>query len=157
MTTPVTLLTQADCHLCERAKQVFDRVRREFPLTITEVGFRTTEGHQLATEAGVLFAPGVLLDGEPFAYGRLSERKLRKNPEHPPHPGAITTKELAIDTLYLLALLACPVGMGLMMWFMMRGQHGDKNHTTDQKHEIGRLRSEVDYLQQQASKNNRPG
>ena len=62
-----------------------------------------------------------------------------------------------MNTLYLLALLACPVGMGLMMWFMMRGQHDGKNHTPDQKHEIGRLRSEVDYLQQQASKNNRPG
>ncbi|QGK70260.1 DUF2933 domain-containing protein [Allosaccharopolyspora coralli] len=62
-----------------------------------------------------------------------------------------------MNTLYLLALLACPVGMGLMMWFMMRGQHGGKDQTTDQKHEIGRLRSEVDYLHQQASKDNRPG
>jgi len=26
----------------------------------------------------VLFAPGVLLDGKPFGYGRLSERKLRR-------------------------------------------------------------------------------
>jgi len=26
----------------------------------------------------VLFAPGVLLDGHPFSFGRLSERKLRK-------------------------------------------------------------------------------
>lgn len=78
MTTHVTLLTQADCHLCEHAKQVLDRVRREFPLTITEIDLQTAEGHQLATEAGMLFAPGVLLDGEPFTYGRLSERKLRK-------------------------------------------------------------------------------
>ncbi|QGK70259.1 thioredoxin family protein [Allosaccharopolyspora coralli] len=78
MTTHVTLLTQADCHLCEHAQQVLDRVSREYPLSITEVDLRTTEGHQLAAEAGVLFAPGVLLDDEPFAYGRLSERKLRK-------------------------------------------------------------------------------
>jgi hypothetical protein len=25
-----------------------------------------------------MFAPGVLVDGEPFSYGRLSERKLRR-------------------------------------------------------------------------------
>ena len=64
--------------MCEHARQVLDGVSQEFPLTITEIDLRTTGGHQLAVEAGVLFAPGVLLDGEPFAYGRLSERKLRK-------------------------------------------------------------------------------
>ena len=26
----------------------------------------------------MLFAPGVLVDGRPFSYGRLSERKLRR-------------------------------------------------------------------------------
>jgi hypothetical protein len=26
----------------------------------------------------VLFAPGILVDGEPFGYGRLSEKKLRR-------------------------------------------------------------------------------
>lgn len=62
-----------------------------------------------------------------------------------------------MDALYLLALLACPVGMGLMMWFMMRGQHGGKKHATDQEHEISRLRSEVDNLRQQANKDIRPG
>lgn len=35
-------------------------------------------GRRLAIENRVLFGPGVLLDGRPFGYGRLSERTLRK-------------------------------------------------------------------------------
>ncbi len=29
-----------------------------------------------------------------------------------------------MDPLYILALLACPVGMGAMMWFMSKGMMG---------------------------------
>jgi hypothetical protein len=76
--TPVTLLTQADCALCEHAKRVLARVADDHPLTVTEVPLTTDEGRRLAADAGVLFAPGVLLDGEPFTHGRLSERKLRR-------------------------------------------------------------------------------
>jgi len=28
-------------------------------------------------KGGLLFPPGILIDGEPFSYGRPSERKLR--------------------------------------------------------------------------------
>lgn len=63
----VTLLTQPNCTLCHHAKQVLARVARD-----------GDEGRRLAADAGVLFAPGVLLDGRPFGYGRVSERKLRK-------------------------------------------------------------------------------
>jgi glutaredoxin len=76
--TAVTLLTQTDCTLCEHAKQVLARVAADHPLTVSEIGLHTDEGRRLAAEAGVAFAPGILLDGQPFAYGRLSERKLRR-------------------------------------------------------------------------------
>lgn len=76
--THVTLLTQADCSLCDHAKQVLARVGKEHPLSVQEVSMDTANGRELGLRHGVLFAPGVLLDGESFGYGRLSERRLRK-------------------------------------------------------------------------------
>ena len=80
MTAPVqiTLLTQPSCGMCELAKGILARLADEYPLSVTEVDLRSDEGKRLAAEAGVLFAPGVLVDGQPFSYGRLSERKLRR-------------------------------------------------------------------------------
>lgn len=74
----VTLLTQSACGFCDQAKQVLGRVGRDHPLRVTEVSLASDDGQRLAARAGVLFAPGVLLDGEPFSFGRLSERKLRR-------------------------------------------------------------------------------
>ncbi|MAS54459.1 hypothetical protein [Nocardioides sp.] len=53
------------------------------------------------------------------------------------------------ELLYPLALLACPMGMGVMMWMMMRGEKKapDQPATTDtSSHELSRLRAEVDQL-----------
>lgn len=53
------------------------------------------------------------------------------------------------ELFYSLALLACPVGMGVMMWLMMRGKGHDASHTSDgapSGDEITRLRAEVDQL-----------
>lgn len=51
------------------------------------------------------------------------------------------------DLLYTLALLACPVGMGAMMWFMMRGHKHDSNSPDSASpDEVARLRAEVDQL-----------
>lgn len=74
----VLLLTQQHCSLCDHAKQVLDRLATDHPLKITTLGLTTPEGRALAERAGILFPPGVLLDGEPFSYGRLSQRKLRR-------------------------------------------------------------------------------
>lgn len=74
----VTLLTQTSCAMCELAKGILGRLGDEYSLSVTEVDLRSDEGRCLAAEAGVLFAPGVLVDGRPFSYGRLSERKLRR-------------------------------------------------------------------------------
>ena len=51
-----------------------------------------------------------------------------------------------MDALLLtLAVLACPVGMGLMAWMMMRG-HGSKGSGQGGQDEVARLRDEIDQL-----------
>jgi len=55
---------------------------------------------------------------------------------------------------YGLAALACPVGMGLMMWMMMRGQNngGGNNGGSsssvglDTPGQVAALRAEIDQL-----------
>lgn len=74
----LTLLTTADCSLCEHAKQVVRRIQQDEPLTLEEVHLDSEQGRALAEEHDVLFAPGILLNGTAFGHGRLSERKLRR-------------------------------------------------------------------------------
>lgn len=74
----VVLLSARDCELCEHAKQVLLRVSVEHPMRLRVVFFESAEGQELAMRHGILFAPGLLLDGRTFSYGRVSERKLRR-------------------------------------------------------------------------------
>lgn len=59
------------------------------------------------------------------------------------------------DLIYLLALLACPIGMGVMMLVMMRGNHthGAPPASGD---EVARLRAELDQLRTEPSGDQRP-
>src|SRR6266487_5333309 len=74
----VLILTQEHCGFCEQAKEVLDRLSAEYELTFSTLDLATPEGQTLAMRGGVLFPPGIYLDGEPFSYGRPSERKLRR-------------------------------------------------------------------------------
>lgn len=74
----VVVLTQPDCGYCDQAKDTLSRLGDEFDLTVREVALDSADGRRLAEGARVMFPPGVLLGGEPFSYGRLSERKLRR-------------------------------------------------------------------------------
>lgn len=82
----ITLLTQPDCAFCDHAKQLLRRLAREYPLAVEEIDLATPAGRALAERAGVLFAPGLLMDGQPVSYGRPSERRLRRALE--PRAGA---------------------------------------------------------------------
>ncbi|SFB62574.1 hypothetical protein SAMN05216266_13114 [Amycolatopsis marina] len=49
--------------------------------------------------------------------------------------------------LYTVAILACPVGMGAMMWMMMRGQgKSTGSGQPEQAQQVQQLRSEIDEL-----------
>jgi glutaredoxin len=77
----VLLLTQKNCGFCRQAKEILDRLSVEFGLTVSTLDLDSPEGQVLAERSGVLFPPGIFLDGEPFSYGRASERKLRRELE----------------------------------------------------------------------------
>lgn len=77
-TIRVTLLTSADCGFCDDAKAMLARLASEYPLAVEVVDLRSPLGEELAARGGMLFPPGVFLDGAAFSYGRLSERKLRR-------------------------------------------------------------------------------
>jgi hypothetical protein len=59
---------------------------------------------------------------------------------------------------YSVAVLACPIGMGLMMWMMMRGQ---RNNTAagsgppDDSGQVARLRAEIEQLKAERAKDAR--
>jgi glutaredoxin len=73
----VTLLTQEDCAFCEQAKEMLRRLSDEYEFSVNTLDLATPEGKTLAWQGGVLFPPGIFIDGQPFSYGRASERKLR--------------------------------------------------------------------------------
>ena len=74
----ILLLTQEHCGFCEQAKETLDRLSREYWLSVATLDIGSPQGQRLAAQGGLLFPPGILIDGKPFSYGRLSERKLRR-------------------------------------------------------------------------------
>ena len=81
----ITLLIKDSCAFCELAKQILQRLSAEFSFSTLLVDLGSHAGQKLAEQAGVLFAPGILIDGKPFSYGRPSERKLRRELERRLH------------------------------------------------------------------------
>ena len=74
----VLILIQDGCHFCHDAQALLDRLAGEYPLRIETLDIGTPEGETIALQSGLLFPPGILLDGRPLCYGRPSEGKLRR-------------------------------------------------------------------------------
>lgn len=77
----VLVLTREHCHFCDEAKVILARLATVYDLIVDTLDMTTPEGEAQALRSGVLFPPGVFLDGVTFSYGRLSERKLRQELE----------------------------------------------------------------------------
>ncbi|MHB8665436.1 MAG: glutaredoxin family protein [Acidimicrobiales bacterium] len=76
--TNITVVTTGGCDLCRHAKEVLDKLGVDFDLDVEIVDASTPRGILLAAQSGMAFPPAVILDGQAFSYGRLSERKLRR-------------------------------------------------------------------------------
>ena len=74
----VILLTSEDCAFCEDADEILGRLRIEYGFELTRIDMRSPRGVELARVGRLLFPPGIVIDGEPFCYGRPSERRLRR-------------------------------------------------------------------------------
>ena len=71
-----TLVTTPDCHLCEHARTVLQRVLAN-RVSIDEMDWNAADGHALVKRDGVPFAPAVYIEGKLCGYGRLSDGGLR--------------------------------------------------------------------------------
>lgn len=72
----LTLYTRHDCHLCEEAHAVLERLRAagvDFHLEVVDV-----DRDSLLCERYGLEVPVLLVDGRKFAKVRLDERRLRR-------------------------------------------------------------------------------
>lgn len=77
----VLLLTQDHCASCEDARRLLERLAPEYGLELATLEFGSLEGQELAMRGGLMFPPGIVVDGEAVAYGRPSESRLRRELE----------------------------------------------------------------------------
>lgn len=75
----IQFLTAPGCMECQRAKIIFQEVKKEFPylkLQIDEIDITTLKGLELAVEHSILSNPGIIINGEFFSAGSLDKEKF---------------------------------------------------------------------------------
>jgi glutaredoxin len=78
LVTHFLLVTAPDCHFCHDAQKILTKLSLTFPIDVEEISLDLDRGQDLATKHGILFPPGLFLDGDYVGFGRPSERKLRR-------------------------------------------------------------------------------
>lgn len=73
----VQILSTEGCKYCDEARALFERISTEYTLELELLDLETDSGRELALAHGILFPPGVFIEGELLQYGRPSERKVR--------------------------------------------------------------------------------
>lgn len=71
-------LTSPDCAFCADGRAIVERLARDMGLVVAEVPWDSPQGKALVERGGAFFPPAVYLDDRLLGYGRVSERKLRK-------------------------------------------------------------------------------
>lgn len=74
----LTLVVADRCALCSHAREVLAAIGHDLPLRVAEVNLESDQGQALAERVPLVFPPVLLRDGAVMSYGRLSERRLRK-------------------------------------------------------------------------------
>jgi glutaredoxin len=64
----VLLLTQEQCGFCVQAKEILDRLAVEYGFSVSTLDVSSPEGEALAVRSGLLFPPGIVLEGELFSH-----------------------------------------------------------------------------------------
>ena len=75
----IQFLTAPGCLECERAKAVFQEVKKKFPylrLQIEEIDITTLKGLKLAVEHSVMSNPGIIINEKLFSTGHLDRDKF---------------------------------------------------------------------------------
>lgn len=74
----LTLVVADDCSLCEHARKVLESLSQDCRIRVKEVKLESEEGQLLGQLHPLLFPPILLRGDGVLSYGRLSERRLRK-------------------------------------------------------------------------------
>ena len=74
----VQLVTAPGCNFCDEAQRTLHVLEDRFPLTIDLVPLMSDSGRDLVARHRVPFPPILLIDGEFFGFGRLSQRRLEQ-------------------------------------------------------------------------------
>ena len=77
MTSRLTLVTTADCHLCDHARSVARRLAAELEFEVEELAWESHEADVVRRD-GIPFPPALYAGDQLLGYGRISEGGVRR-------------------------------------------------------------------------------